>query len=177
MAIIEIKTNDGELIDSILVEKISEPLDNARVWAFLQTPLGQLVVRRVEMAFAHEMGHPTGSRTALVEEGETPVLRTERDREPLMDGVNEIERMKMTDAEERSLLRLGAFSSDERRLIRNGLKSNISFLETVGKGTPRVAEGIEKNRSLLAEVEAMDDLVARAPLYEPPEGEDRTHAR
>lgn len=85
MAIIEIRTNEGEVIDSILVEKLSEPLDNARVWAFSEEPLGRLVVRRVEMAFAKEMGHPTGSRSALVEEHEDPVLRTGRDRDPLMD--------------------------------------------------------------------------------------------
>jgi hypothetical protein len=80
MAVIEIRTNGGDVIDTITVEEIASVLDNGRVWHFNQRPLGELVVRRAEVALGIEMSHPQGSRTEFVEEGEDCLLHTERDR-------------------------------------------------------------------------------------------------
>lgn len=85
MAVIEIRTNDGQVIDQVTVEDVTEPLDNARVWAFHRPSLGEIVIRRAELALAYEMGHPQGSRTAFVEDTrEDAKLTTGRDARPLM---------------------------------------------------------------------------------------------
>lgn len=83
MAVIEIRTDAGEVIDTINVNEITEPLQNGRVWALAQSTLGTLIIRRVEMAHAVEMGHPKGSRTRFVEAEESACLTTGRDRERL----------------------------------------------------------------------------------------------